>query len=275
LGYIIEFEENVYKKGLLIKGKDTIQLIQDYKNVYDALLKFQDSKLDNEFKNLTTIMQIGLPSDEWVPPLMYFYKKFGRSQLVSFIKKLEFKFASDWILQFTSTQRIENINKILKAIKNNDSPDNLLSADELFEVDKNQLRNVLNGDIYGRRFARYILLKYEFLESDNTVHLADFKTISVEHILPQNPPSSSTWTKDFDDDQRKIWTHKAANLVLISKRKNSSLSNLDFEEKKKNYLKKRIDVFAGSKVFIVQTSTWTPDILKKRQEKIIEILIKN
>ena len=67
-----------------------------------------------------------------------------------------------------------------------------------------------------------------------TVHLSSYKTISVEHVLPQNPSENSQWRKDFTDEERDLWTHRVANLVLISKRKNSKLSNLDYEEKKKN-----------------------------------------
>ncbi|UAL47983.1 DUF262 domain-containing HNH endonuclease family protein [Sutcliffiella horikoshii] len=268
-----EFEEKVYKKGLLSKGTETIRFINDYKSVYDNLILFKDNKLTNDFKNLITIMLIGLPSDDWIPSLMYYYKKFGRIDLTKFLKKLEYKFVADWILQFTSTQRIENMNKILKQIELSNSSNDLLQVEELFSVDKQALREVLDKNIYGRRFARYILLKYEYLESDNTVHLADYKTISVEHVLPQSPKENSTWVQDFNFEERLNWTHKLANLVLISKRKNSSLSNLDFGKKKQKYLQKRIDVFAGSKVFVLQVDKWTPEVLTSRQNKMLDLLI--
>ncbi|MDF0728910.1 DUF262 domain-containing HNH endonuclease family protein [Cytobacillus sp. S13-E01] len=270
-----EFEEKVYKKGLLLKGTETIKYIQSYKNVYDNLILFKDSQLSNDFKNLITIMLIGLPSDDWVPSLMYYYEKFGRTDLSKFLKKLEYKFVGDWILQFTSTQRIENMNKILKQIELVNTTTELLESDELFTVDKQALRDILDKNIYGRRFARYILLKYEYLESDNTVHLADYKTISVEHILPQSPSTTSKWVELFNIEQRQFWTHKLANLVLISKRKNSSLSNLDFENKREKYLQKRIDIFAGSKVFILTADKWTPEVLKARQDKMLDLLINN
>lgn len=58
-------------------------------------------------------------------------------------------------------------------------------------------------------------------------------TITVEHILPQNPPEDSEWIKNFKEEQRKEWTNKLGNLVLLSKRKNSQAKNYDFSEKKK------------------------------------------
>ena len=111
--------------------------------------------------------------------------------------------------------------------------------------------------------------------SDNTVHLSGYKNISVEHILPQHPNAGSQWTKDFTEEEHKYWVDKIANLVLINKRKNSSLSNLDFSEKKERYLSGRIDVFQANKVFIDQKNEWTPEVLQEREKEIVEMLIKN
>ena len=268
-----EFEENIYKKGLLIKGKPTIDLLKDYKKIYDTLIKFDNFDINNDYKNLTTIMQIGLPSGDWIPPILYFYKKFGKNQLLEFLKKLEFKFVGDWILQFTPTQRIESMNDILKSIDANENSDIILNDISLFKVDRNSLKMMLDQEVYGRRFARYILLKYEYLISDNTVHLSDYKTISVEHILPQNPNNDSKWVNDFSVSDREYWTHRLANLVLISKRKNSKLSNLDFLDKKDRYLRSRIDVFNGSKIFVKHVNQWTIEELKTRQTEMLSKLI--
>jgi hypothetical protein len=98
--------------------------------------------------------------------------------------------------------------------------------------------------------------------------------ITVEHVLPQNPEDKSQWKIDFSEDERKYWTNKLANLVLISQKKNSALGNSDFQKKKELYLSKRIDAFNANKIFIQRNSTWTPDILSSRQKELIN-LIKN
>ena len=104
-------------------------------------------------------------------------------------------------------------------------------------LNKEELKNSISGDIYQKQFSKYVLLKLEYLMSDNTVHLSSFNCISVEHVLPQNPKNDSEWNKIFTKDERAKWTNKLGNLVLISKRKNSSLGNCDFKEKKEKYLK--------------------------------------
>lgn len=274
LNLLDEFEDNVYKKELLKKGKETIDFITKIKEIYDTIIRLTNGdNLSNEYKNLLTIMDIGLPSGDWIPPVMLFYKKFGISKLHEFLIKLEFKFSSDWILQFTPTQRIDNMNAVLKAIEVSDSPNLIFQNHDLFLVDKNYLRTMLNDDVYGRRFARYILLKYEYLLGDNIVHLSNYKTISVEHVLPQNPSDGSNWTTDFTESEIENYKHKLGNLILISKRKNSSLGNLDFSEKKNLYLKGRIDIFPSGKIFI-NYNNWNPLIIEERQKGIINELIK-
>lgn len=274
LNLLDEFEDNVYKKGLLKKGKETIDFITKIKEIYDTIIRLTDGDiLSNEYKNLLTIMDIGLPSGDWIPPVLSFYKKFGIGQLFEFLKRLEFKFSSDWILQFTPTQRIDNMNAILKSIDVSDSPTLIFQNHDLFLVDKNNLTTTLNDDVYGRRFARYILLKYEYLLGDNTVHLSNYKTISVEHVLPQNPSDNSNWFNDLTPEERENWTHKLGNLILISKRKNSSLGNLDFIEKKNLYFKGRIDIFPSGKIFS-NYNEWNPLVIGQRQKDILDELIK-
>lgn len=268
-----EYEDNIYKKLRLGLGKSTIDLLSKYHGIYNNLIKLDDEfDIDNDYKNLITIMLIGLPSEDWIPPLLFFNSKFGKTHLLKFLTKLEFKFSSDWVLQETPTQRIDNMNSILKVIDESEKPEQVLENQDLFKVEITNLRYSLNGAIYARRFARYILLKYEYLMRENTVHLSDYTTISVEHILPQNPDAGSNWAKNFSTEQREEATNKLGNLCLISKRKNSSLSNLDFPEKKLRYLNSRIDVFKGSSVFIHQQSDWTPEIIESRQNEMLNKL---
>ncbi|MGX1981521.1 uncharacterized protein with ParB-like and HNH nuclease domain [Thermolongibacillus altinsuensis] len=272
-----EFEEKIYKAGKLKKGQETLDLIKQYDEVYENVIELADNELSNAFKNLITIMKIGFRSEDWVPPLMYYYAKFKTNKLDEFLRKLEFKFACDWICGVNSTPRLEAMNNILKAIEQTDvsSIDDLLNNDDIFGVDLEEFKRNISGNVYKKQYAKYLLLKIEYLMGDNTVHLSGYKNISVEHILPQNPDENSKWMQDFTEDERKYWTDKIANLVLISKRKNSSLSNLDFNEKKARYLNGRMDIFKASKIYIDQKSEWTPKVLEERQQQLIDLLMKN
>lgn len=270
-----EFKEKVYDKKVLMRGKETFDLVEEYSDIYEKIIDLQDSNLSNKFKNLITIMKIGLRSEDWIPPLLSYFEKFKYKNLDEFLTKLEYKFAGDWICGITPTKRLDAMNNILKKIGNCSNSDEVLEDENIFNINKEELKNSISGDIYQKQFSKYVLLKLEYLMSDNTVHLSSFNCISVEHVLPQNPKNDSEWNKIFTKDERVKWTNKLGNLVLISKRKNSSLGNCDFKEKKEKYLKSRIDAFNGSKVFIESNDKWTVDVLKDRQAKNIKMLVDN
>ena len=270
-----EFKEKVYDKKVLMRGKETFDLVEEYSDIYEKIIDLQDSNLSNKFKNLITIMKIGLRSEDWIPPLLSYFEKFKYKNLDEFLTKLEYKFAGDWICGITPTKRLDAMNNILKKIGNCSNSDEVLEDENIFNINKEELKNSISGDIYQKQFSKYVLLKLEYLMSDNTVHLSSFNCISVEHVLPQNPKNDSEWNKIFTKDERAKWTNKLGNLVLISKRKNSSLGNCDFKEKKEKYLKSRIDAFNGSKVFIESNDKWTVDVLQDRQAKNIKMLVDN
>ena len=275
LSLLDEFEENIYKKNLLKKGEKSIDYIEVTKDNYDKIITLTNThgiNLDNEYKNLVTIMNFGLSSSDWIPPLLAFYYKFKNSNLLEFLKELEYKFSSDWILQYTPTQRSDNMSRILKEIEKSNNSQDVLSNKTIFDVNRNELLKILDGEIYGKQFARYILLKYEYLQGDNTVYLSHYTNISLEHILPQNPKDSSQWKSVFTNDERKKWTNKLANLILIGRRKNSTLSNLDFAEKQERYFKGKIDIFASGKIFATYKE-WNTTMLAKRQNEMLSKLV--
>lgn len=275
-----EFNEKIYRTksqqpSRLKIGKETIELINKYNEIYEDIIELQNFTLSNEYKNLLTIMKIGLRSEDWIPPLMHYYAKFQTRHLDTFLKKLEYKFTGDWVCGITPTIRLDAMNNILKAIDATDlnRPNDLINSTDLFSINLEDFKLQIKGDIYKKQYARHLLLKIEYLLGDNTVHLSNYQYITVEHVLPQNPPDNCQWRRDFTDGSRDYWTNKLANLVLISQKKNSALGNHDFENKKKIYLAKRIDAFHANKIFINQNSKWTPSLLKQRQEELINILI--
>ncbi len=283
-----EFKKIYDEKKMLKRGKETINLLKKYKEIYDKLIELNNFEIENSYKNLITIMKIGLKSDEWIPPLLYFWYKFRiekeeeetrlKNNLIKFLKKLEYKFSSDWIIGYTSTKRLENMNKILKKISKSDSSDEVLNDDEIFKVDIKKLKEALNEDIYGKKYAKYVLLKYAYLKMENDiVHLSNIKNISIEHILPQKPKEGSQWTEYFSKEEIEYWANKLGNLVLISGRKNSSLRNLNFKEKiqklKKLQEKRGFGIFDFMYEEVEKYGKWTPDILEKRQEKMLNKLV--
>ncbi len=275
-----EFEEKIYKANKLNKGKDTVDFIDMYYRIYTKIIDFSPNEKplsqkseqeNNAYKNLIVVMKTALPSTDWTPPLLHFYSKFGDEQLFEFLRKLEFKFSSDWILYFTPTQRIENMNRILKKIDDSNTAAGVLDDKEIFKVNIEELKRTLKGDVYGKRFTKYVLLKYEYLIQDNSQFIANYSLISVEHILPQNPPENSKWREWFTNEEIKEYKHKLGNLVLLNRRKNSSLSNLSFDEKKDKYFKGSISTFPSIN-YIMQKQEWRKIHIEERSIDMVEKL---
>ena len=267
-----EFEEKIYGK-VMNYGKESIDYILKTSENYDKLINLT-ADFNNEYKNLINVMKVGFNSEDWIPPLLYYYEKFNTQGLVKFLKLLDNKFMGDWINRETPTKRLENMNKILKAIEIGENYNDILNNKNLFNFDINNFKNIINGNIFGERYCKYLLLKIEYLSLDSEVaYIGNYKNISIEHVLPQNPKEDSEWKTKFSNEDREEWTNKLGNLILLTKRKNSKLSNLEFKDKKKKYIADKMLLFPS--VFEVYSNgeDWNIDILKTRQKRIVNLLI--
>ena len=89
--------------------------------------------------------------------------------------------------------------------------------------------------------------------------------------MPQNPKTDSQWCKDFTEDERTTWTNRLGNLVLISRRKNSSQGRSDFADKKEKYFKKNVEIFPNS-LQVIQKPKWGLDALKTHHADVVALL---
>ncbi len=280
--YIRETKQSIPKTPLLNKGIDTFEYIKKYKKHYDFLFNNANTSLGStfEFENLIALLQDNSIADIWIPPLLNFRESFGDTDIFAFLIKLDNKFSADLIAGESPTTRIESMNSIIKEIQNvknnseinEDDKVNTLLNSKIFEFNKIAFLNEIeNGQIYKRKFARYILLKLDYLNSGNTQKWNTPSKISIEHVLPQNPAQNSQWKKDFTSEQHFEWLNRIGNLVLISRTKNISLSNLDFIDKKRKYFDSNMDVFPNS-LKVIQNSVWDLNTLETNHKRVVKLL---
>ncbi len=258
-----EFENNIFAKNKLTKGNNFFDFVHKYKKHYEELF---ENNGNLELKNLLTLMKVGFESEIWIAPLLRYYNKFGKENLLQFTKKLNNKFASDWISGLTPTIRIINMNNIIDMIDKLDSCDELLNQD-CFAINRQEILTFLQTDMYGKRPTRYVLLLLNYLYHSHEQPFNTPRVISVEHILPQNPKSDSQWVQDFDNEQREKWTNKLGNLIILSRRKNSSQSNLDFAQKQQKYFKGNVEL--GRSANIMACKTWKIDDVQKNHNETL------
>jgi uncharacterized protein with ParB-like and HNH nuclease domain len=296
LSLLQEFDDNIYstkifdkkaktyvaRQPLLTRGRETFQFIENYHKHYQQLFGGNNFDLSNSWKfdNLITLLNETSLADFWQPPLLRYRELFGEKRILDFLINLEHKFCADWVTSQTPTDRITAMNKITaeideinnKADLNQDQKIAQLLASSVFAYDKNRFRQILDaGDIYSRRFARYLLFKLDILLSGADIRMQVPTNMSVEHVLPQNPKDDSQWCNDFTDNDRTAWTNRLGNLVLISRRKNASQGRSDFVDKKEKYFKKNVEPFPNS-LRVIQKPKWDLATLKVHHAEVVTIL---
>ena len=95
--------------------------------------------------------------------------------------------------------------------------------------------------------------------------------MSVEHVLPQNPKSDSQWCQDFNEEERETWTNRVGNLVLISRRKNSSQGRSDFNDKIEKYFKSNVEIFPNS-LNVMRKKKWDLSALQSHHKEVVDKL---
>ena len=269
LELIDEFEKKIYTPEKLQKGQETFERIEKYLNIYRNLLNGEKSlkELGNhEFNTLLKVMQEGLLGTDWMAPLLRYFEIFKYVKILDFIKLLDIKYSADWIGRKTPTDRIMAMIKIIEAIDSAKNVEDVLDSD-CFDINKDSFIREIEGPVYGKRFARYLLLKLDYFCADHTQPM-HVEKLSVEHILPQNPAEGSNWMNDFKE-QRAEWTHKIGNLVLVTGSKDSRLGRLEYPEKKEKYFSDHITNSPRALHVYHKYDKWTPKELKENQEIVL------
>lgn len=267
---LIEFEERIFKPGKIQKGEKFIDTVCDFASMYNDI--FEDLTFFDAHPNkirivgLLYIMNNEFRSNEWKAVLLHYLKKFKQQNIEVLLNKLEMKYLEGWINGASTDIRIVAAGNIIKAITAAKKSEDVFASDSI-KVDKDYMISSLKEEVYQKQYCKYLLLRLELLASENDVEKR-IKAKSIEHVLPQTPKEKSQWLIDFSEDERKKWTNRIANLVLLSKSKNSSASNFEFEEKKSRYLKDRVSDYPRS-IEILTVEKWTPEELETRQHNLL------
>ena len=217
-----------------------------------------------------------LDNFDWIPPVLeYFIRNENNSgALVRFIQDLERLAYGMFIRRANINERINRYADVLRAIQNGEE---LFEDDSVLQLraeEKTAILQAMEGDVYSQlRVRRALLLRLNSLLTEGGV-TPEYPVITIEHVLPQNPRKCSKWLKWFpDDDMRNLWTHRLANLVLLSRRRNSAANNREFNDKKVTYFlnKDGVTPFALT-TQIVAEKKWTPEVLERRQNELIDLL---
>lgn len=269
-----EFREHVCKRHSPQELVDDV-LVPYGEAFADVLTEGFESTQNAEDVNRLFSWLNRIDNVDWVPPAVRFLKENRNDppKLVEFLTALERLAASMFIRRVDITKRIERYGKLMTILAEGKDPLAADSALQLSDDEKKTTRDALSGDIYHLpRVPLYILLRLDDALSDNAATY-NYKTISIEHVLPQTPKADSKWVENFsDEDERSAMTHILGNLVLLSRRKNTSASNYEFDVKKEKYFKQKgVSPFPLT-TDVLNEAEWTPDVVRSRQKRLVETL---
>lgn len=247
-------------------------ILEPYASAYERVLGMfsEDGRVSTRLRYLNR-----LDNNDWIPPALAFFRLHPHDpdNLARFIADLERLAYGLFIRRANINERIARYAAILQTIEQGDEvwlPEGPL---QLREDEEEEIVRTLEGPIYTLpRVPKPLLLRLDGLLAGAGARY-DYPVISIEHVLPQNPRECSQWFRWFpEEEERTSWTHRLANMVLLSRRKNGRASNLEFEDKKTTYfMEDGVAPFALT-TQVVGESEWTPSVLERRQRMLVAAL---
>lgn len=237
--------------------------------------------LTNDDVNYYLMWLNKLDNDDWVPATMKFFAdKSDPDYRLWFAKKMERLSAYMHITSYTINERILRYEKIFNEMEEKPAHSlaKPLKSIELDDDEKKDFLNALDGEIYRLtpRRRSYVILRLDSFVATGQVLNYNPKILSIEHVLPQTVDENSQWAKWWKNpDEREKWIHKIANLVPLTRRKNSSAQNFDFATKKTSYFSKGGTISYPLTTQVVNEKDWKPSTVEARQKNLLDTFKKN
>lgn len=218
-----------------------------------------------------------IDNSDWIPPAILFLAKHKNDPAYAlwFFKRLERMAAHMHVCAKNVNQRIERYAEVIEGLEQPHSLKKPIDELELTELEKAEMRLVLNGDIYNMTARRrnYLILRLDSFLSDGAASY-NHTILTIEHVLPQTVKPASEWEQLWpDNDLRQRWTHRLANLVPLNFRRNVQASNFDFSKKKTAYFggKSQVSSFVLT-TQVLSAPSWSPTFIKQRQDDLLGVL---
>lgn len=214
-----------------------------------------------------------IDNSDWVPVAIAFLARHGgdANTVLDFVIRLERLAAYLHVTAKNVNQRIERYALVLEDLLNSTLDDRI----ELAPAECADMLRALDGNVYEMTARRrnYVILRLDSFISAMSANYTP-NVLTIEHVLPQTVDPDSEWARTWPDvDERARWLHRLANLVPLTRARNSKALNYDFDRKKSAY-------FAGSSgvnayaltTQVLHEAQWTPVVAERRQQSMLEVL---
>ncbi len=272
---IKEFSEHVLeiKQPIIFIDHVLLPMARAYEEIIDANYE-STAYAEQVNEHLKWLKRIEF--SDWVPPALAFMARFRNKPeaMFTFFRDLERLAYAMLVTKFGINERIERFSRLTQSIESGSDLDDPYSPLQLSATEKYNLYSKLNGPIYETLSARArsaLLLRLDALLSGGGA-IYEYDIVTVEHILPQTPLANSKWIEWFPEAKDRIlWTHRLGNLTLLTRKKNSSASNYEFDVKKRAYFSRN-----GISPFVLTTQVldkaeWSISTIEARQAELLAV----
>lgn len=254
------------------------EILEPFVNAYETI-KNKDYKASTNAEEINFLLGWlnRIDNSDWIPAALLGMIRYRNNseKLLLFFTKLERLAYYMSVTGKINSSRWERYRPVLKELEDAPLPDDkLFSSLELSDDEKKSFIRALDGPIYRTPVKRrnFIVQRLDSFVADGAAKY-DNRVFTLEHVLPQNPSKGSEWERWWpDEDERAEWTHRIANLVPLTRSKNSSAGNYRLAQKIKVYLtsKEGVSSYALTSS-VLSLKEWTPEIVKERQLKLLTI----
>jgi len=214
-----------------------------------------------------------IDNKDWIPPVLLCLlmpRSADASEVARLLIDLERVAYFMFVTRAGVNERIKRFSEVMDQIDGDPCPAEPRLGLALTDPEQKAFLRSLSGSLYlETKVCRPVLHRLDEALSTRGATYDD--SVSIEHVLPQTVDKGSEWANLFPQEQQRTeWTHRLANLVLLTQRVNARASNWSFDRKKKEYFSSS----DGSSPFpltqgVLRTSEWTPQHLEKRQEELL------
>lgn len=282
----------IYEKKLLSKGAPTFDFMGKYVQHLDAVYNsnYQAEEAGCLYENLNYILSNTF-GNQYIVVLMHYRECFGEANILEFLIKIDNLFSAAWLtVSFNLLTRVfimlRKMDEIREKVKDKQAASLAFLQDSVLRYDyqddkANTLINIEKffllldeekwGSFSGTRInkTRYLLLKLDLLTGNLNNKLQFNKSFaSVEHILPQKP-NTPAW--NISEEAHQEWLHRLGNIVLVDMKKNASLSNSSFLDKRHKY-SSYIEGRANTNHVFITHQQWNAETIQQNHTRVVNLL---
>lgn len=208
----------------------------------------------------------------WMPPALRWLSLNGASHpsTLEFFTRL---MRVSWLIKIAGLDPSRQQTRMVSLLDEIDEVENVADMASLTvdaTLEREALANLRTQNFCGKHYANPVLRLIEATIATDPGPV-DRRHVTVEHVLPRNPPRRSDWSRTFRGNRDiAVYVNRLGNMTFLSSEANQEADTRDWEAKR--------PILAASAFAMTRRAaeavTWDAGHIRARTEELIEVLFK-